>query len=296
MFAAGSRGSATFSALAVAGINCVRPSAPLGDTACGSKPDSTSISARSKASGRSCACAAARTSGVKASPRSAIDCSCRLGAGPFIRVGAIRGTGSSRLDSTMPSSPVSRTEMSARAKAQAPHRAMNSSGVALRMWSLLARRRPCRRHRTCLSLLTMSCPAPLLRLARPRKASGFTLLELLVVLVVLGLLVSIVGPKYFAQLGKSESKAAQAQIASVAKALDLYRIDVGRYPTSEQGLAALSAAPANEPRWRGPYLQKIAPPDPWGRPYVYRSPGEQGAEFDLLSLGKDGVPGGTDEN
>jgi general secretion pathway protein G len=124
---------------------------------------------------------------------------------------------------------------------------------------------------------------------------GFTLLELLVVLVVLGLLVSIVGPKYFSQLGKSEAKAAQAQIASIAKALDMYRIDVGRYPATEQGLAALSVSPANEPKWRGPYLQKTAPMDPWGHPYVYKSPGEHG-EFDLLSYGKDGSPGGTDEN
>ena len=129
-----------------------------------------------------------------------------------------------------------------------------------------------------------------------RQRRGFTLLELLVVLVVLGLLVSIVGPRYFAQLGKSEGKAAQAQIASIAKALDLYRIDVGRYPTTEQGLVALSAAPPNEPRWRGPYLQKPVPPDPWARPYLYKSPGEQGADFDLLSLGKDGTVGGTDEN
>jgi general secretion pathway protein G len=124
---------------------------------------------------------------------------------------------------------------------------------------------------------------------------GFTLLELLVVLVVLGLLVSIVGPKYFSQLGKSEAKAAQAQIASIAKALDMYRIDVGRYPATEQGLAALSASPANEPKWRGPYLQKAAPLDPWGHPYVYKSPGEHG-DFDLLSYGKDGSPGGTDDN
>ena len=124
---------------------------------------------------------------------------------------------------------------------------------------------------------------------------GFTLLELLVVLVVLGLLVSIVGPRYFNQLGKSEGKAAQAQIASIAKALDMYRIDMGRYPSTEQGLAALSAAPANEPRWHGPYLQKVVPNDPWGRPYTYKSPGDTG-EFDLLSLGKDGAAGGTDEN
>jgi general secretion pathway protein G len=127
------------------------------------------------------------------------------------------------------------------------------------------------------------------------RGRGFTLLELLVVLVVLGLLVSIVGPRYFNQLGKSEAKAAQAQVASIAKALDLYRVDVGRYPSTEQGLAALTAAPASEPRWRGPYLQKAAPADPWGRAYVYKAPGEHG-EFDLLSYGKDGSPGGADDN
>jgi general secretion pathway protein G len=127
------------------------------------------------------------------------------------------------------------------------------------------------------------------------RVRGFTLLELLVVLVVLGLLVSIVGPRYFTQLGKSEGKAAQAQIASLAKALDMYRVDVGRYPNTQEGLAALSAAPANEPRWHGPYLQKLAPADPWGRAYHYKSPGDTG-EFDLTSYGKDGAPGGTDDN
>lgn len=131
--------------------------------------------------------------------------------------------------------------------------------------------------------------------APSRRTRGFTLLELLVVLVVLGLLVSIVGPRYFSQLGKSEAKAAQAQLASIAKALDLYRLDVGRYPSTEQGLGALSAAPANEARWRGPYLQKAVPADPWGRAYVYKSPGETG-EFDLLSYGKDGAQGGADDN
>ena len=131
---------------------------------------------------------------------------------------------------------------------------------------------------------------------QPRRARrGFTLLELLVVLVVLGLLVSIVGPRYFSQLGKSEGKAAQTQIASVVKALDMYRIDLGKYPSTEQGLAALSVAPANEPRWRGPYLAKVVPPDPWGRAYIYKSPGDTG-EFDLMSFGKDGAPGGAEEN
>jgi general secretion pathway protein G len=139
-------------------------------------------------------------------------------------------------------------------------------------------------------------PFQLIKRIRPgHLIQGFTLLELLVVLVVLGLLVSIVGPKYFNQLGKSEAKAAQAQIASIAKALDLYRVDVGRYPLTEQGLAALNAGPANEPKWKGPYLQKAAPADPWGRAYIYKSPGEH-AEFDLMSFGKDGSPGGTDEN
>jgi general secretion pathway protein G len=143
-------------------------------------------------------------------------------------------------------------------------------------------------------MLFHKSPSNRSRPARARRG-GFTLLELLVVLVVLGLLISIVGPRYFNQLGKSESKAAQTQIASIAKALDLYRIDVGRYPTTEQGLVALSTAPSSEAKWRGPYLQKAVPPDPWGRPYIYKSPGDTG-EFDLLSYGKDGSPGGTDDS
>ena len=136
--------------------------------------------------------------------------------------------------------------------------------------------------------------APLLtaRFHPPRRQRrGFTLLELLVVMVVLGLLVSIVGPRYFAQLGKSEGKAAQAQIASIAKALELYRIDVGRYPTTEQGLQALLTKPANVNKWDGPYLEKTLPLDPWGQPYVFVSPGEHG-DVDISSLGRDGRPGG----
>jgi general secretion pathway protein G len=127
-----------------------------------------------------------------------------------------------------------------------------------------------------------------------RACSGFTLLELLVVMVIIGLLAGYVGPKYFAQVGKSETKVAKAQIDALEKALDQYRLDTGRYPTSEQGLAALNQKPADEPRWAGPYLKKDVPPDPWGQPYRYRAPGEHG-EYDLYSYGKDGQAGGTAE-
>jgi general secretion pathway protein G len=120
---------------------------------------------------------------------------------------------------------------------------------------------------------------------------GFTLLELLVVMVIIGLLAGYVGPRFFSQIGKSEVKTAQAQIDAFGKALDQYRLDVGRYPSTEQGLQALNAAPAGEGRWAGPYLQKAVPADPWGQPYQYRQPGEHG-EYDLLSWGADGKPGG----
>jgi general secretion pathway protein G len=127
-----------------------------------------------------------------------------------------------------------------------------------------------------------------------RRIHGFTLLELLVVLVILGLLVGYVAPRYFGQVGKSEVKVARAQIKALEDALDQYRLDVGRYPPTEQGLAALSAAPAGEARWQGPYLKKAVPLDPWGAPYQYRAPGEHG-EVDLYSFGKDGQLGGTGE-
>src|SRR5512139_3420685 len=108
--------------------------------------------------------------------------------------------------------------------------------------------------------------------------AGFTLLELLVVMVIIGLLAGYVGPRYFSQIGKSETKVARAQIDALEKALDQYRLDTGHYPTSEQGLAALNTRPSNETRWEGPYLKKDVPPDPWGRPYFYRQPGEH-SEF-----------------
>ncbi len=123
---------------------------------------------------------------------------------------------------------------------------------------------------------------------------GFTLLELLVVMAIVGLLASYVGPRYFAQIGKSEVKAARAQINAIEKALDQYRLDTGHYPTQENGLGALIKRPANEPRWDGPYLKSDLPNDPWGKPYIYKIPSERG-DFDLTSLGKDGAPGGTGE-
>lgn len=128
-----------------------------------------------------------------------------------------------------------------------------------------------------------------------RSQFGFTLLELLVVMVIIGLLVGYVGPKYFSQLGKSEIKAARAQISAVRKAVDMYRLNMGHYPSQESGLSALSVAPANEPKWQGPYLEKELPVDPWGQPYMYRIPGEKN-EYDVFSYGKDGRPGGVDEN
>eukprot|EP01041_Mallomonas_annulata_P035996 gene35996-59025_t len=104
----------------------------------------------------------------------------------------------------------------------------------------------------------------------PRRARGFTLLELLVVIVIIGLLAGYVGPKFFGQIGKSEVKAARAQIDALQKALDQYRLDVGRYPGTEQGLAVLVSKPADEAKWAGPYLAKALPKDPWGHDYQYR--------------------------
>jgi general secretion pathway protein G len=127
-----------------------------------------------------------------------------------------------------------------------------------------------------------------------KEESGLTLLELLVVMVIIGLLAGYVAPKYFSQVGKSEVKAAQAQLDSLGKALDQYRLDTGHYPATEQGLGALMTKPASEPRWQGPYLKKAVPPDPWGRPYAYKYPGEH-SEYDLYSYGKDGQPGGDSE-
>ncbi|MES2901025.1 MAG: type II secretion system major pseudopilin GspG [Pseudomonadota bacterium] len=125
---------------------------------------------------------------------------------------------------------------------------------------------------------------------------GFTLLELLVVIVIIGLLAAYVGPKYFAQLGKSEVVVAKAQMEAFDKSLDTFRLDVGRYPTTEEGMGALmTAPPTGAAKWNGPYLKKGVPADPWGNPYQYRSPGAK-SEYELISLGKDGQQGGSGEN
>ena len=127
------------------------------------------------------------------------------------------------------------------------------------------------------------------------KRKGFTLLELLVVIVIIGLLAGYVAPRYFSQVGKSEVQVAKAQIDSFEKALDQYRLDTRHYPSPQQGLDALVTKPADEPNWSGPYLKKAVPNDPWGRPYVYRIPGEK-SEFQLFSYGKDGKAGGSGED
>jgi general secretion pathway protein G len=127
-----------------------------------------------------------------------------------------------------------------------------------------------------------------------RRTLGFTLLELLVVMVIIGMLAGFVAPKFFAQIGKSEVKTARAQLDALEKALDQYRLDNGHYPTTEQGLAALNERPAGETKWSGPYLKKAVPADPWTHPFIYKFPGEHG-EYDLSSYGKDGQPGGSGE-
>jgi len=130
---------------------------------------------------------------------------------------------------------------------------------------------------------------------RDGRTSGFTLIELLVVLVILGLLAGLVGPRVIKHLGESKSKTAILQIEELSSALDLYRLEVGSYPTTEQGLIALVEQPAGMDQWNGPYLRKkTIRLDPWGESYIYQSPGENDA-FDISSLGADKSPGGEGE-
>lgn len=128
-----------------------------------------------------------------------------------------------------------------------------------------------------------------------RGSSGFTLIELIVVVVIIGLLAGLVLPQFIRQEEKAKLKAARAQIELLATALDTFRLDVGRYPTSEEGLQALRQKPGGLERWDGPYLKKDLPLDPWGKPYNYKSPGDHGP-YDITSYGADGVPGGDGDN
>lgn len=129
---------------------------------------------------------------------------------------------------------------------------------------------------------------------------GFTLLELIVVIAIIATLVSVVAPQVFGNVGAAKVSAAKSQLDAFAIALEAYRLDNDVYPTSEQGLAALRDAPLTGPaprNWRGPYLRKVVPADPWGQPYIYTSPGiENPSQFDIYSLGRDGKQGGTGED
>lgn len=134
------------------------------------------------------------------------------------------------------------------------------------------------------------------RLRQAQGQRGFTLIELLVVLAILGMLVAFVTPQVLKYLGRAKTNSAHIQIESLAGALDLFRLDVGRYPTQTEGLQALLEHPTGLDTWNGPYLkQKSIPLDPWNRPYTYKIPGDHG-EYDLYTLGADGAPGGTGEN
>ena len=131
----------------------------------------------------------------------------------------------------------------------------------------------------------------------PRCAArGFTLLELLVVVLIIGLLTGIVGPRLMGQIGRSEVTAARAQIDSLDKAVQAYRLDVGQFPSSEQGLRVLVSSSGSDPRWRGPYLKGSIPNDPWGMPYQYRTPGSDGRDYDIVSFGRDKATGGSGDD
>jgi len=132
--------------------------------------------------------------------------------------------------------------------------------------------------------------------ARHLGRHGFTLLELLVVILIIGLLTGIVAPRFLSQIGRSETTTAKAQIANFDKALEAFRIDMGRYPTESEGLKALVVSPGGDARWRGPYMKDDIPNDPWGTAYVYHYPSTRGRDFDLISLGRDRAAGGSGDD
>ena len=130
---------------------------------------------------------------------------------------------------------------------------------------------------------------------RQKSLSGFTLMELLVVLAILGLLMSLVGPQVLNQLGGAKTKTARIQIRDLEQALEMYKLDVGRYPNTAQGLKALVAKPGGAAGWNGPYLKGEVPPDPWGSAYHYKYPGDRG-ELDIYTYGQNGAAGGDGED
>ena len=131
--------------------------------------------------------------------------------------------------------------------------------------------------------------------SRKRQNRGFTLIELLVVLAILTMLAGLVGPRVLSQLGGAKSKTAAVQIADLDKSLELFKLDVGRFPTTAEGLDALANRPASANGWNGPYLKGGVPSDPWGKPYLFTSPTPNGS-IEIVSLGGDGLPGGEGEN
>lgn len=132
---------------------------------------------------------------------------------------------------------------------------------------------------------------------RRRRAAGFSLIEIMVVMVIIGLLMALVGPNLIGRSEKAKTQAAAIQIERLGTVLDTFRLDVGRYPSTQEGLQVLIAKPVGTDRWDGPYLNKTEiPKDPWGKAYYYRSPGEAGRPYDLYSLGSDGTPGGQGDD
>src|SRR5437016_1337440 len=130
---------------------------------------------------------------------------------------------------------------------------------------------------------------------RTKKNRGITLIELLVVMVIIAMFATIVGQRLFRNVEKARQTTAKAQINELESVLDAFKLDVGRYPTTEEGLQSLRSRPGGTDRWDGPYLKKDVPPDPWQHPYIYRFPGQHG-EYDLYSYGADGQEGGDGEN
>lgn len=128
------------------------------------------------------------------------------------------------------------------------------------------------------------------------RQGGFTLIEIMVVMAIIAMLAAMVGPRLIRQQEKAQVKAAAAQVERLGTALDTFRLDMGRYPNSQEGLAALMQPPSGAARWDGPYLNKDVPLDPWNNPYQYRAPGGSGRPYDLFSFGADGAPGGDGDN